>query len=369
MTSTQPLNNNNKHQKTNFVAQMKNLKIKFPSAAANVIKRFSFCASTSMVEKEEQRDPAVADLDSVTPEMASPQETVRRQQLKFTSEVCMIPHPSKRKKGGEDAYFMTENGLAIGVADGVGGWADKGVDPSLYSKTLMREAKHAYEDLYMNDPLQSLKHAAGKANKIMGSSTACILSIDKSISCLRSANLGDSGFLLIRDGEILYRTKEQQFHFNFPYQLGPTSRAQPKDADLASLELREGDKIVLGTDGLFDNLFDFEILQIVNKSATADCPLTPDASSPDFTKQGLLETDGQISQRLSVADQIARKASEKSRSSTHNTPFSQNAKANGMKVLGGKLDDITVLFATITSCGKENQVAQTNPPSEDSLLH
>lgn len=46
----------------------------------------------------------------------------------------MIPHPEKAYKGGEDALFVSDN--LIVVADGVGGWADQGVDPGLYSKKL-----------------------------------------------------------------------------------------------------------------------------------------------------------------------------------------------------------------------------------------
>lgn len=46
----------------------------------------------------------------------------------------MIPHPAKAYKGGEDAIFTSKNVLV--VADGVGGWADSGVDPGLYSKKL-----------------------------------------------------------------------------------------------------------------------------------------------------------------------------------------------------------------------------------------
>jgi len=34
------------------------------------------------------------------------------------------------------------------VADGVGGWASKGVDPGLYSRALVRNIKN----LYMNNP-------------------------------------------------------------------------------------------------------------------------------------------------------------------------------------------------------------------------
>ena len=47
----------------------------------------------------------------------------------------MIPHPDKRQKGGEDAGLATTKYLA--VADGVGGWADAGIDPGLYSKNLI----------------------------------------------------------------------------------------------------------------------------------------------------------------------------------------------------------------------------------------
>ena len=44
----------------------------------------------------------------------------------------MLPDPEKAYKGGEDAYATTDR--MICVADGVGGWADQGVDPGLYSK-------------------------------------------------------------------------------------------------------------------------------------------------------------------------------------------------------------------------------------------
>ena len=36
----------------------------------------------------------------------------------------MIPHPAKADRGGEDAYFICDRGSCMGVADGVGGWAE-----------------------------------------------------------------------------------------------------------------------------------------------------------------------------------------------------------------------------------------------------
>ena len=51
----------------------------------------------------------------------------------------MIPHVDKADKGGEDAYFITVAGRGcIGVADGVSGWAEEGIDPAEYSRGLMK---------------------------------------------------------------------------------------------------------------------------------------------------------------------------------------------------------------------------------------
>jgi hypothetical protein len=50
------------------------------------------------------------------------------------------------ERGSEDAYFVTSVALgAVGVADGVGSWADDGVDPSEYSRGLMAHCCKALE--------------------------------------------------------------------------------------------------------------------------------------------------------------------------------------------------------------------------------
>jgi len=48
--------------------------------------------------------------------------------------VFVLPHFQKRHKGGEDAAVLTDRVLS--VADGVGGWAENGVDPANYSRRL-----------------------------------------------------------------------------------------------------------------------------------------------------------------------------------------------------------------------------------------
>ena len=67
-----------------------------------------------------------------------------------TSSV-IIPHPEKAQKGGEDALFISKCQRLMGVADGVGGWSLEGVDPSLYSKSLMEKTKIAFEEEKLED--------------------------------------------------------------------------------------------------------------------------------------------------------------------------------------------------------------------------
>ena len=39
-----------------------------------------------------------------------------------------IPKENKNKPKGEDAHFINKDCQTIGVADGVGGWAKRGID-------------------------------------------------------------------------------------------------------------------------------------------------------------------------------------------------------------------------------------------------
>ena len=54
---------------------------------------------------------------------------------------------------------------------------------------------------------------------LAGSSTACILSFNCHTGLLHAANLGDSGFLAIRNGAIIGESVETVHYFNCPFQL------------------------------------------------------------------------------------------------------------------------------------------------------
>ncbi|KAI9294029.1 protein serine/threonine phosphatase 2C [Neoconidiobolus thromboides FSU 785] len=273
-----------------------------------------------------------------------------------------LPFPDEDKfylsKGfGEDACFIRKDSL--GVADGVGGWRKvKGANSAFFSRNLMHFACQELSKLesldynssqspaeggvYLSpceqrlfyhqvDPIKILENSyrlaieSASSYKIKGSSTACIVILRNNE--LRIANLGDCGVVVLRDGVVIFQTLEQQHSFNFPYQLGTNSKDRPKDAQYYSYSVEKGDVIVMGSDGLFDNLFLSDIEEEVTKW------------KPDF--------DWVYDTNLSHA--LAARACKVSQQTTTNqsTPFEERAKKEGIKFQGGKRDDITVLVAVV----------------------
>lgn len=234
--------------------------------------------------------------------------------------VSIIPHPAKVAKGGEDAYFISEDMKTIGVADGVGGWSDIGVDPALYARMLMASGKYSADSTYAvnREPVKIMSDAYEHSSEIQGSATCCIVLLDG--FCLRTANLGDSGFMVIRGADIVFRSKEQQHSFNFPYQLGTGSADMPSHAISVTVNIQPGDLVIVGTDGLWDNLYDDEIVELATS-----------ASEP-----------------MTIAQLIARQAHETAASKSVISPFAKAARENGYPLAtGGKMDDISVVVARV----------------------
>ena len=86
--------------------------------------------------------------------------TAKKFKYRFQYSSHMIPHPAKAYKGGEDAIFVSDNVLV--VADGVGGWADHGIDPGKYSKKLCeimgKKVKSDFEK-YIDNPQDLLSNS------------------------------------------------------------------------------------------------------------------------------------------------------------------------------------------------------------------
>ncbi|MCO5576744.1 hypothetical protein L7F22_030562 [Adiantum nelumboides] len=248
--------------------------------------------------------------------------------LRLLSAACCLPHPEKQDTGGEDAYFICQDKQVIGVADGVGGWADMGIDAGEYARQLMSQSLLAaqQEPAGCIDTVRVMEIAYSKTT-CRGSSTACILALSNYISlfahCLQAANLGDSGFLVVRNGRLVFKSPPQQHNFNVPFQLENGGGDPPDAAQIFTVEVTVGDVVVAGTDGLFDNLYENDIVSLVVQA-------TRSGSSPDIT-----------------AKKIASLARERAHDCNRQTPFSAAAQDAGFRFYGGKMDDITVIVSYV----------------------
>lgn len=247
------------------------------------------------------------------------------------------------RRFGDDSWFTanTNRAVSLGVADGVGGWHQEGIDAGAFAKELMSCCcSNAYNDKFDGKDarkllVKSFDQMKNKSdNAVYGSSTACLLTLDRSNCMLHTANLGDSGFMVLRDKKIVYKSEEQQHAFNTPYQLAvppsqcthPVHCDAPEKATAAHLHLEKGDLILVATDGLFDNLPQYVITRMLS-------------AIHDITEREQLQA---------VADILVDSADEVSHIPQYQSPFSLKAKSYFRNFQsGGKPDDITVILAKV----------------------
>ena len=299
----------------------------------------------------------------------------------LSGSACM-PHPLKRDSGGEDANFILlseqpksddaerKRGRVlgvIGVADGVSAWAEEGVDAGTYSRKLMANTRLAAVSMMKKDPilqfggaesdaapsrkplpLQSLIQAQDTTRE-EGSCCALVYAVsscagDKTMR-MDVTSVGDCGLRVIRGGNVVYASKVQEHAFNRPYQLGseqlfPGCDIASKSAVTEGIPLQVGDAIVAGSDGLFDNMFDTDIVAVMSEFTARST----------YTK----ETAKQ------AAALIADIATRNSIDSSYRSPFAVEVasklpngglplwrRALGQQYAGGKADDITVVVTFV----------------------
>ncbi|XP_034482463.1 protein phosphatase PTC7 homolog isoform X2 [Drosophila innubila] len=258
----------------------------------------------------------------------------------FPKDIEMYPNYNKGQFG-EDAWFRTSTSKAeaLGVADGVGGWRVYGIDPGQFSRFLMRSCErltHTH-DFEATRPEQLLARAycnlLEQKKPILGSCTACVLTLLRGSNTLYAANIGDSGLLVIRDGSIVCRSMEQQHHFNTPFQLAVPPPGHelnvltdgPECAALLQFDIQCGDILVLATDGVYDNVSEEMLVRVLSHAAGISDPVK-------------LQT---------YANSVALMARSLSFNPSHDSPFSRNARRHNIDAPGGKPDDITVILASV----------------------
>lgn len=315
---------------------------------------------------------------------------------------------SSRPESGQDAFFVSRlgdtGGVALAVADGVGGWMDSGVDPADFS--------HAFCD-YMAAAAYESKAGPGAgaagadgpltARQLMqkgyeavcndpaieaGGSTAIVGVLEPDEGTLEVANLGDSGFIHLRLNAVHGYSEPQTHAFNTPFQLsvvppsilrrmaafGGTQLSDlPRDAEVSRHRLRHGDVLVFASDGVWDNLFNQDMLRIVSAvmrragawvSGSAGIGVAPDlrpltgggeedgggggggAQGPTQTLQSMLATE------------ITHAAKAASVNTKLDGPFAKEVKKYYPNETwrGGKVDDICVIAVVVSESKPDGPV-------------
>ncbi|KAK4404807.1 putative protein phosphatase 2C 55 [Sesamum angolense] len=244
--------------------------------------------------------------------------------LKMSAASIYIPKDNPEKPRGEDAHFISMEDQTIGVADGVGGWAKIGIDSGEYARQLMMNSVLALkkESRFNVNPKRVLEEAFNNNR------TGIIHRLHHHTfrRQLRAVNVGDSGFLVIRNGEVVYQSPTQQRGFNCPYQLGST-KGNPSAAVEMEFRVEAGDVIVAGTDGLMDNMHASEIVESVRRR-----------------RRGMSEKENMMAEQ---ACYMANVALYNSFDRYAETPYSIASRKAGRCHRGGKVDDITVIIARI----------------------
>eukprot|EP00403_Amphidinium_massartii_P023860 CAMPEP_0178398170 /NCGR_PEP_ID=MMETSP0689_2-20121128/14635_1 /TAXON_ID=160604 /ORGANISM="Amphidinium massartii, Strain CS-259" /LENGTH=566 /DNA_ID=CAMNT_0020018925 /DNA_START=89 /DNA_END=1790 /DNA_ORIENTATION=- len=316
--------------------------------------------------------------------------------LRLIGSGCSIPSPEKggeavyaalpdQKGGGDgaDAYYFDAETSSFGVADGVGEWEWRfKISARAFADELMEGSKQAAQGVdasasrNLGAAAREMMQSGYDCTTSFGAATAIVAKLGNDSDHIGVACVGDSGLMLLRPETIgrhttycfVSRTKEQQHQFNLPFQLtrlplpadfgeqwkdalvaatiklNDTDRKmdEPSDADPYSWKVQHGDLLVMGSDGLFDNLYQKEIQDI------CDCATSP------FDVEGLgglkltastQHLEEELASRLAIA--IAQAAFLKSINRRSNVPFNDHAKKVNVSHIGGKTDDITCVCAWV----------------------
>lgn len=116
---------------------------------------------------------------------------------------------------------------------------------------------------------------------------------------------------------------EQQYSFNFPAQVSAADRAALAAAEPIAFGVEEGDWVLLATDGLLDNMWEAELLRLV-------------------------EAAGEGAKPAALAEAVRARAVELSQMDDYESPFAWGAKQAGVRYPAqGKPDDVTVVFCRV----------------------
>eukprot|EP00931_Biecheleriopsis_adriatica_P045518 TRINITY_DN26071_c0_g1_i1.p1 TRINITY_DN26071_c0_g1~~TRINITY_DN26071_c0_g1_i1.p1 ORF type:complete len:761 (+),score=153.27 TRINITY_DN26071_c0_g1_i1:74-2356(+) len=207
--------------------------------------------------------------------------------LRFASAFHSRQHPAKSHTGIPNADAVLEGIDYLGVADGVSGVHGLGLRPDALPWELLRSCgKKLFAAAAKDEPkanadlgawLVDLIQESYDATEELGATTLLLAALKG--SNLVTACLGDSAILVLRPTSInplrlqsIFKTEPGRYDARRPVQV---QRLQGLDvagahevikgAVIGMNVVQPGDMLVLGSDGLFDNLSDDDITQVIEK--------------------------------------------------------------------------------------------------------
>ncbi|KAK6456712.1 phosphatase 2C-like domain-containing protein [Scheffersomyces xylosifermentans] len=253
-------------------------------------------------------------------------------------------------RAGDDTMLVSPSVLA--VADGVSSWeGNKDGDAGIWSRSmvetfsrLMTEYKLSHTPHHLNnrdiseildDSFLHTSHLMD-LQKLEGSSTLILgmLSGDE----LKMVSIGDSKIYVIRDGKVIKENEEQMVSDLCPQQIGTQTLTQlPSEiAWVDSIKLKENDLVVVCSDGISDNLYEWEIVDYLDEFLN---------KKKDSLKRAV--------------NKLLLKAKEVSFDDYAFTPYNEKVNALPEKKFGkknstgGKLDDMSICIGKVVLNNKK----------------
>mmetsp|Transcript_17601 Transcript_17601/g.34313 ORF Transcript_17601/g.34313 Transcript_17601/m.34313 type:complete len:367 (+) Transcript_17601:84-1184(+) len=244
-------------------------------------------------------------------------------------------HPGKARLGHRDADATVQSPLLLGVADGVSQVEEYGIDAARLPRELLRNC----QDLGMvqllpssrvshtsyKGPIPLLKRAFERT-QAYGSTTVVLAVMDNSTRIhgklhpmIAVITVGDCELLILRrcrgrqsQLQAVFHTEMQRIdgHVQTPLQLARVdSRIDPdfdeeltievieKGSAVHCISAYEGDVVVMGSDGVFDNLFLDEVADLCNTALPPGRNWAASAKELDHLARSIVEASHRKSQR------------------------------------------------------------------------
>jgi len=224
--------------------------------------------------------------------------------LMFNGNAYQKTHPQKAANPGHrDADATVVSPMLLGCADGVSQIEEFGLDASLLPRELLDACEEQAMNLLVPDgagrisgcytgPIPLMRDAYQSTDSL-GSTTICLSVLDNSTRIhgklhpmIAVLSIGDCELIILRKSpesqqyEVVFNTEMQRIDGNCqcPLQVCRLDdRVDPGFEESTALEViergsavhmvsvYEGDLVIIGSDGVFDNLFNDEIVHIVNR--------------------------------------------------------------------------------------------------------